>query len=272
MLSAIHRVGPERAYEEVKQLAISIEQSKTMFGTTQSRAKRERYQDWKLRAKQYASKMSQGSSECEDFRGRASDSVRRESISQGEHDRLRSRQVNERERGPSARDRTASERAMNEERKCYFCHRSGHIARSCPAKQTQVRNIRDSNAYKGRQGKEVQVSDIIDRVRSCSVSKVNRGDDVKRVGNLMYATLRLLGVEAKAMIDSGSMISIVPISVLEAAQRKGFDVDCLEARAAEDIDPVYDASNNRMDIVGTVRIPVELVGGLKNVVEFHISP
>ncbi|KAL6737822.1 hypothetical protein Aduo_011434 [Ancylostoma duodenale] len=38
------------------------------------------------------------------------------------------------------------------------------------------------------------------------------------------------------------------------------------------MDPVYDASNNRMNIVGVVRIPVELVGGLTSEVEFHITP
>ncbi|KAL6737821.1 hypothetical protein Aduo_011433 [Ancylostoma duodenale] len=33
LLSAIHRVEPERAYEEVKQLAMSMEQSKTIWNT-----------------------------------------------------------------------------------------------------------------------------------------------------------------------------------------------------------------------------------------------
>ncbi|EYC38562.1 hypothetical protein Y032_0710g1733 [Ancylostoma ceylanicum] len=53
-----------------------------------------------------------------------------------------------------------------------------------------------------------------------------------------------------AMLDTGSMISIVLVGVLARAKAKGFNVDSLEVIARTKIEPVYDASNNRIEFLG----------------------
>ncbi|RCN29073.1 zinc knuckle, partial [Ancylostoma caninum] len=158
-----------------------------------------------------------------------------------------------------------------EARKCFLCSSTGHLARNCPTRQAQVRNIRDAKQRNGRQ-EEARISEITRSVRSCSVKVREDREKVKRIGSLVFGTVRLLGGEVKGMIDSGSMISLIPLWVLENAHIRGYDVDSLPSQGPGQVDPVYDASNNRMNIVGVVRIPVELVGGLSSEVEFHITP
>ncbi|KHJ87392.1 hypothetical protein OESDEN_12836 [Oesophagostomum dentatum] len=51
LVSALHRVGPNEAYDETKQLAASIEQSKAMYGWSKSPSKVQ----WKTRANTYNS-------------------------------------------------------------------------------------------------------------------------------------------------------------------------------------------------------------------------
>ncbi|XGW05284.1 hypothetical protein V3C99_016006, partial [Haemonchus contortus] len=77
---------------------------------------------------------------------------------------------------------------------------------------------------------------------------------------------------ASALIDSGSMVSIIPITLLEKAQANGFDVDALPTFSAKELGPVYDASGNEMKIVGAVTLEVTLEGGGKDEVTFHITP
>ncbi|RCN24913.1 reverse transcriptase, partial [Ancylostoma caninum] len=67
------------------------------------------------------------------------------------------------------------------------------------------------------------------------------------------------------------MISIVPVGVLAEAQDRGVDVDALKLIDKSRLKPVFDASNNAMKFFGAVYIDVELEGGEKETVAFHIS-
>ncbi|KAL6742239.1 hypothetical protein Aduo_015408 [Ancylostoma duodenale] len=67
------------------------------------------------------------------------------------------------------------------------------------------------------------------------------------------------------------MISIIPLGVLVRAHQQGFDIDSLQAIPKEEIQPVFDASNNPMNFVGAVRIEVELEGGRPSEVAFHVA-
>ncbi|KAL6734307.1 hypothetical protein Aduo_004863 [Ancylostoma duodenale] len=67
------------------------------------------------------------------------------------------------------------------------------------------------------------------------------------------------------------MISIIPLGVLVRAHQRGLDIDSLQAIPKEEIQPVFDASNNQMNFVGSVRIRVELEGGRPSEVAFHVA-
>lgn len=91
------------------------------------------------------------------------------------------------------------------------------------------------------------------------------------MGGLIRRNLNLLGFVAPALIDSGSMVSIIPIGLLEKAQRRGFDVDSLATTSSREISPLFDASDNQIDVLGAVEIDAELEGGRKALVTFHIT-
>ncbi|KAK6010066.1 hypothetical protein OSTOST_24943, partial [Ostertagia ostertagi] len=82
---------------------------------------------------------------------------------------------------------------------------------------------------------------------------------------------QLLNDMTQALLDSGSMISIIPLQVLANAYYKGFDVETLKREDDSQMETIYDASNNPMKFLGIVRIQVKLQGGNPSEIAFHIS-
>ncbi|KHJ97216.1 ATPase family protein [Oesophagostomum dentatum] len=66
------------------------------------------------------------------------------------------------------------------------------------------------------------------------------------------------------------MISILPAKILKDAQRSGYDVDQLEVLDINST-TILDASNNVMNFLGATIVEIELVGGRKHDVAFHVS-
>ncbi|XGW19754.1 hypothetical protein V3C99_003527, partial [Haemonchus contortus] len=87
----------------------------------------------------------------------------------------------------------------------------------------------------------------------------------------MTVEAKVLDLRVPAIVDTGSMISIIPVGILARAQKEGYDVDSLEVLSEDSIIPVFDASRNRMDFLGAVKIAVELEEGNKVDVAFHIA-
>ncbi|VDO18786.1 unnamed protein product [Heligmosomoides polygyrus] len=100
---------------------------------------------------------------------------------------------------------------------------------------------------------------------------VGTKEETPLVGKAMLVSAKLLQKQVPAILDTGSMISIVPVGILARAQDAGFDIDSLEVLPRESMGPVYDASNNQMVFLGAVKLNVELEGGKKVEVAFHIS-
>uniref|UniRef100_A0A7I4YW91 Gag-pol polyprotein n=1 Tax=Haemonchus contortus TaxID=6289 RepID=A0A7I4YW91_HAECO len=100
----------------------------------------------------------------------------------------------------------------------------------------------------------------------------SRREDAQAIGKLMRRNIRLLGLTAPALIDSGSMVSIIPINLLEKAQEKGYEVDTLPTITESEVGPVYDASGNEMERVGAVTAEAELEGGRRTKLVLHIMP
>uniref|UniRef100_A0A7I4Z4H8 Reverse transcriptase domain-containing protein n=1 Tax=Haemonchus contortus TaxID=6289 RepID=A0A7I4Z4H8_HAECO len=90
------------------------------------------------------------------------------------------------------------------------------------------------------------------------------------VGKRVACWTRMLECRVTALLDTGLMISTVPVRVLAPAKDRGFDVDRFELIKECKNAPVYDASNNRMEFLGAVRIMVELEGGRSSDVAFYI--
>ncbi|XGW16659.1 hypothetical protein V3C99_001814 [Haemonchus contortus] len=92
------------------------------------------------------------------------------------------------------------------------------------------------------------------------------------IGERLTISLKVLGEQCQALVDTGSMISIVPVELLAKAQDKGVDLDSLSMIPKAKLKPVYDASDRRMDFLAAVYLEVELNDGCTQEVAFHISP
>uniref|UniRef100_A0A7I5E5B3 RNA-directed DNA polymerase n=1 Tax=Haemonchus contortus TaxID=6289 RepID=A0A7I5E5B3_HAECO len=253
LMSTLNRASPDRAYDEIKQLVLGIEQSKTLF-----RRKGFGPSGWKSRHSIYA----QGTEDEPRNGTREEDAPGFKKRWQGVRPSL-----------PSLHGQGSGVRAIVEEagKKCFNCARPGQFARECPRKPAKVQNLRKENVDKTA-GKAV--SDIIRKVRSCNVKThtQSRREDAQAIGKLMRRNIRLLGLTAPALIDSGSMVSIIPINLLEKAQEKGYEVDTLPTLTESEVGPVYDASGNEMEIVGAVTVEAELEGGRRTKLVLHITP
>ncbi|KAK6035134.1 zinc knuckle [Cooperia oncophora] len=113
LLSLLHRSDPRKAYSEIKQLAITIEQSRGMYGTE--------YRDvsagteWKKRRDAYRSFEENDSVTSLDRR-------------------------NELQHQETSSDQKEKD---FETRKCFNCSKMGHIARNCPLGRPTVKNINE---------------------------------------------------------------------------------------------------------------------------------
>ncbi|KAK6016393.1 zinc knuckle [Ostertagia ostertagi] len=284
LLSTLHRVDPTEAYDAVKELALTIEQSRCMLAPSGNTRK----DGWKRRSAAYHQEERRRDPESGGLRDVVSSEVKprsgfREGISRGEarysttHEEVRMSDTN----GAPVREQGRYTRGHGEQRRCYNCQKVGHIGRDCPLKRPQVNQIADETAKRSTSPQESatkkettqrrRVSSIISGARSLGVKCGSFGkEETPLVGKSMTVETRLLNMRVPAILDTGSMISIIPVSILAKAQKAGYNVDSLEVISDDSIIPVFDASRNRMAFLGAVKIAVELESGNKVEVAFHI--
>ncbi|KAK6041588.1 zinc knuckle [Cooperia oncophora] len=256
LVSALHKVEAHRAYDEIKQLALSIEQSKRMLSANSHAGKA----SWKNRSTQYRAGyegvglVQARAWERQEPYGKES----RETGGSGP-------QVEARKALPG--NKAMAKPKSNESRKCYTCSRYGHLSRDCPQRTTRVSKVE----LKGS-GKGLQCQALFNQASSLGIAvKDENWSKSTLIGDRVVASLTLLDRTSSALIDTGSMISIIPVDVLAKAQQDGYDVDALEVIEECRLSPVFDASDNRMRFLGAVIIEAELQGGNRCKVAFHIT-
>ncbi|KAK6010205.1 hypothetical protein OSTOST_24780, partial [Ostertagia ostertagi] len=219
------RIRPGNAYNEIKQLAITIEQARTMYGTP--RKSTPTGTEWKRRAQAYKS--------------------HRES------------------------DRFGSE--PEEPHLGHEDEQKGDdiLLGTVPARKTTVNVVREERTKTKRNKEKTRISDLVREARSMGMVVEKCSATSNLVGRKLTAWVSALNERVPALIDTGSMVSIVSIGLLAKAQDNGFDVDSLRVIDREALNPVFDASGSRMQFLGGVVIVVKIDGGTESEIAFYIS-
>ncbi|KAK6031379.1 hypothetical protein OSTOST_02472 [Ostertagia ostertagi] len=151
--------------------------------------------------------------------------------------------------GPRKTDGTqGSCRVLTESRKCYNRSKYGHVVRECPLRVARVSHIEPK--HEAPTEKDETLSSRVNRTRCLGMAVKENGSSANDlIRDRVMVPLHVLGEKFQALIDTGSMISIVPVQILAKIQDRGFDLDSLIMVPKSKLKPVFDASDNRMDFL-----------------------
>ncbi|KAK6017922.1 zinc knuckle, partial [Ostertagia ostertagi] len=156
--------------------------------------------------------------------------------------------------------------------KCNKCNEYGHFPRDC--KKT------NGQGPKSKMGPKTTKDAPPDEPRVFTATFGKRLDLEHKasskceglVGERTTATVKLLGLTRAALLDTGSQISIIPLEMLRAGQASGFNLDeDVEQFPLENQAPILDASGNKMQFEGAVRLTLELEEGEKRRVALFVK-
>ncbi|KAK6009174.1 integrase core domain protein [Ostertagia ostertagi] len=144
--------------------------------------------------------------------------------------------------------------------KCFNCNKKGHLAKDCMLPKRRADN---DGATRTRQQTEPPKS-FSTSLRNWICRAVKAPDNCDLVGKQMTVEVHLLGMRRKALLDTGSQISILPLQVLKTALEAGFDVDAdVKEIPFNQHKKVLDASGNKMSFKGAISLTVQLGNGDK---------
>ncbi|RCN49046.1 zinc knuckle [Ancylostoma caninum] len=174
LIGALHRKDPRQAYNEIKQLATVIEQSRRICGGEKGYNNVRTHASWRDRANAYARKDQQSNRNAAPLTG-----------SQQHWDRAPLRP----ERGQEPTQETPRGAPPQQGRRCYDCSQYGHLAKECPRRRPEEgQQRRNSNQPRNR------MSAIINNARNLAVkSMISKEKEL--VGKRTVLQTRLTGKE-----------------------------------------------------------------------------
>ncbi|KAK6019801.1 hypothetical protein OSTOST_14561 [Ostertagia ostertagi] len=144
---------------------------------------------------------------------------------------------------------------------------AGYVKNEIAAPQKRWKSKEESIGAQSRMGHQAE-RQAEDRRMTVKEECRNTG----LIGGRIVKQLKLLGGSSPALLDTGSMSSVVPANSTVKARDRGFDVDALKLVEKSQFASVWDASIKRMDFLGAVHVEAKLEGGNRGLVPFHISP
>ncbi|RCN50733.1 zinc knuckle [Ancylostoma caninum] len=144
----------------------------------------------------------------------------------------------------------------NKQVKCTNCGKRGHQSNDCWSKKPGQQN-------------NCSFSTVVE-AWSCKSSTTERKVN-GLVGPKHIVKVKCLNTIIPAMIDTGSQLTIMPLSVLLKAKESGVDMDDMCQQLPKEDLNVLDASGDKMDFLGCMETEIELIGGLKAKIQMHVK-
>ncbi|KAL6723983.1 hypothetical protein Aduo_018922 [Ancylostoma duodenale] len=171
-------------------------------------------------------------------------------------------------------------------RVCFECGEAGHFADKCPKRHSKGKTNQGRAPNPPSDNRELAgPARLMKEKRSEKMSfsthlnswclKVRKDESdnpTAAYGKPCYCDIELLGVKAKALIDTGSVISIIPVGLLKRAQHAGSDLDEMVTMMEDDDDvQVYDASGNPMEFLMRIALEIKVQGAGRAKTQLYIQ-
>ena len=135
--------------------------------------------------------------------------------------------------------------------KCYKCQKEGHIARLCP--ESRMISLEDGTSLPSEKS-----TDTIPWIRVLTVSDTTSKDEdngAKLSGTIYKIDIEVEGVKTRALLDSGSQVTLVRIELLTLIeQRKGWTTDIWKERDYELKTQPVGASGTKLGVEAVVSL------------------
>ncbi|KAL6729185.1 hypothetical protein Aduo_000262 [Ancylostoma duodenale] len=142
----------------------------------------------------------------------------------------------------------------DEPKRCFNCGELSHIARDCRSIPHEGKAQREVNSF----------STALESWLCTVASEQPRDVNVFFVKKLLIP-VRTMGMRTQAQVDTGSEISIAPLSLFKRAKETGVDIDAfVEIPNMTDV-IVRDASGNKLKILDSIKLRVEVYGRIENI-------
>ncbi|KAK6030832.1 zinc knuckle, partial [Ostertagia ostertagi] len=156
---------------------------------------------------------------------------------------------------------------------CRICKKPGHLLRDCDKRQQGAGQQNSEHAPNNACPKQPKrtFTTVLGNW-SCLTSGLHHSKN-EMFGSKTMCNVQLLGFTRRALVDTGSRVSILPLSILLDAKEAGFDLDAdVEEVKMEDRIKIYDASGRKMAFKGnddTIVLGTNILGsvGTKTLLE-----
>ncbi|EYB82894.1 hypothetical protein Y032_0348g3182 [Ancylostoma ceylanicum] len=106
----------------------------------------------------------------------------------------------------------------------------------------------------------------------CKIKRIRSPKPDSAYGGPCLCNIEIFGMKAKALIDTGSVITIIPLGLLKKAMEQGADLDeMVTMMGSGSATQVYDASGNPMSFLMLIATTISVEGAGSARVQMHIQ-